>query len=31
MVPVEEARAFARALPRTNEVRIHDRVKFRAR
>ena len=29
MVTVEEVRAFATALPRTTEVLIHDRVKFR--
>jgi hypothetical protein len=29
MVTVEEVRAFATALPRTIEVLIHDRVKFR--
>jgi hypothetical protein len=29
VVTVEEVRAFARALPRTTEVLIHDRVKFR--
>src|SRR3954470_7836516 len=29
MVTVEEVRAFASALPRTTEVLIHDRVKFR--
>ena len=29
MVTVEEVRAFAAALPRTTEVLIHDRVKFR--
>jgi hypothetical protein len=29
MVTVEEVRAFATALPRTIEVLVHDRVKFR--
>ena len=29
MVTVEEVRAFAIALPRTIEVLVHDRVKFR--
>jgi hypothetical protein len=29
VVTVEEVRAFATALPRTTEVLIHDRVKFR--
>ena len=29
MVTVEDVRSFASALPRTTEVLIHDRVKFR--
>jgi hypothetical protein len=29
MVSVDEVRAFASALPRTTEVLVHDRVKFR--